>query len=106
MSYRAPVKEMTFYLDNVLDAGRISETDKFAEATGDMTEAILGEAARLSEEILAPLNVAGDLHPARLEMVLRDVRPDLVRAIKRLPRVAGLVWLAILNLAVWDCRWR
>lgn len=67
MSYRAPVKEMTFYLDNVLDAGRISETEKFAEATGDMTEAILGEAARLSEEILAPLNVAGDLHPARLE---------------------------------------
>lgn len=67
MSYRAPVKEMTFYLDNVLDAGRISETEKFAEASGDMTEAILGEAARLSEEILAPLNVAGDLHPARLE---------------------------------------
>ena len=67
MSYRAPVKEMTFYLDNVLDAGRISETEKFAEATADMTEAILGEAARLSEEVLAPLNVAGDLHPAHLE---------------------------------------
>lgn len=67
MSYRAPVKEMTFYLDKVLDAGRISGTEKFAEATADMTEAILGEAARLSEEILAPLNVVGDLHPARLE---------------------------------------
>jgi len=67
MSYRAPVKEMTFYLEKVLDAGRISETEKFAEATGEMTEAILGEAARLAEEILAPLNVAGDLHPAHLE---------------------------------------
>ena len=67
MSYRAPLKEMTFYLDNVLDAGRISASERFADATGDMIEAILGEAARLSEEILAPLNVAGDLHPAYLE---------------------------------------
>ena len=67
MPYRAPVKEMTFYLENVLDAGRISETEKFAEATSDMIDAILGEAAKLSEEILAPLNVAGDLHPAYLE---------------------------------------
>ena len=67
MSYRAPVKEMTFYLGHVLDAGRISQTEKFAEATAEMSEAIFGEAARLSEEILAPLNVAGDLHPAYLE---------------------------------------
>ena len=67
MAYRAPVNEMMFYLEKVLDSGRISSTEKFAEATGEMTEAILGEAARLSEEILAPLNVAGDLHPAKLE---------------------------------------
>ena len=67
MSYRAPVKEMTFYLENVLNAGRISQTERFAEATAEMTEAILGEAARMSEDILAPLNVAGDLHPAKLE---------------------------------------
>ena len=32
---------MTFYLDNVLNAGRIADTQRFAEATPDMTEAIL-----------------------------------------------------------------
>ncbi|PCJ76235.1 MAG: acyl-CoA dehydrogenase [Rhodobacteraceae bacterium] len=67
MSYRAPIKEMAFYLDNVLNAGRLSGTERFAEATSEMTEAILGEAARMAEDILAPLNVAGDLHPAKLE---------------------------------------
>ena len=67
MPYRAPIKEMAFYLDNVLDAGRLSSTERFSEATSEMTEAILGEAARMAEDILAPLNVAGDLHPAKLE---------------------------------------
>ncbi|OUS07165.1 acyl-CoA dehydrogenase [Rhodobacterales bacterium 52_120_T64] len=67
MSYRAPIKEMAFCLNNVLDAGRLSGTDKFAEATTEMTEAILGEAARMSEDVLAPLNVTGDLYPAKLD---------------------------------------
>ncbi|MEO1919177.1 MAG: acyl-CoA dehydrogenase [Paracoccaceae bacterium] len=66
MTYRAPVKEILFYLTEVLDAGRISQTERFAAATGDMIKAILGEAARMSEEVLAPLNVPGDLHPAKL----------------------------------------
>ncbi len=66
MAYKAPVKEILFYLDHVLEAGRVAETERFAEATPDMVEAILGEAARMAEEVLAPLNVAGDLHPARL----------------------------------------
>jgi len=67
MSYRAPVGEMTFYLDNVLDAARIGATEMFAEATSDMTEAILGEAAKLAEGVLAPLNVVGDMQPAEIE---------------------------------------
>ncbi|QHQ33772.1 acyl-CoA dehydrogenase [Algicella marina] len=67
MQYRAPVREMQFYLEHVLGAGRLAETDRFAEATGEMTEAILTEAARLAEGVLAPLNRAGDETPARLE---------------------------------------
>ncbi|WP_111429845.1 acyl-CoA dehydrogenase [Rhodobacteraceae bacterium DSL-40] len=67
MSYRAPVTEMRFLLDHVLGAGRLAETERFAEATGDMVDAILNEAARLAEDVLAPLRRAGDLEPARLE---------------------------------------
>ncbi len=67
MTYRAPVREMRFYLDNVLRANRLAETERFSEATPDTADAILTEAARLAEDVLAALNRAGDLHPAHLE---------------------------------------
>ncbi len=67
MAYKAPVGEILFYLEHVLDAGRVSATDRYAEATPDMMAAILEEAARMAQDVLVPLNVAGDLHPARLE---------------------------------------
>ena len=67
MPYRAPVGEMRFLLEQVLGAGRLAETDRFAEATPETIEAVLGEAAQLAEEVLAPLRRAGDLDGARLE---------------------------------------
>jgi len=67
MSYRAPVGDMRFLLEHVIGAGRLAETERFAEATPDTAEAILSEAAKLAEEVLAPLRRAGDLTPAALE---------------------------------------
>ncbi|MEO1137968.1 MAG: acyl-CoA dehydrogenase [Pseudomonadota bacterium] len=67
MPYRAPVEDFQFLFDHVVDLDRITATDRFAEATTDVTNAILTEAGRLSEEVLSPLQRVGDLHPARLE---------------------------------------
>ncbi len=67
MPYRAPVADVRFLLDHVAGYPAVAATDRFAEATPDMTDAILTEAARLCEDVLAPLNRAGDTHPARLE---------------------------------------
>ena len=61
MTYRAPVAEMRFLLEHVLGAGRLAETERFAEATPETVEAVLAEAARLAEDVLAPLRRAGDL---------------------------------------------
>ena len=61
MPYRAPVAEMRFLLEQVLDAGRLAATDRFADATPDTIEAILGEAAKLAEGVLAPLRRSGDI---------------------------------------------
>ena len=66
MSYRAPVAEMRFLIDAVLGGGRLAETGRFAEATPETVEAVLSGAARLAEEVMAPLRRAGDLEPARL----------------------------------------
>ncbi len=67
MPYRAPLAEFAFLFDHVVGLDQVSATDRFAEASRDVTDAILAEAGRLCEEILAPLQRPGDLQPARLE---------------------------------------
>ncbi|MDA3859383.1 MAG: acyl-CoA dehydrogenase family protein, partial [Roseovarius sp.] len=67
MPYRAPVEEYQFLFDHVVDLEKVAATDRFAEATPDMTAAILAEAGRLCQDVLYPLQRPGDLHPAHLE---------------------------------------
>ena len=67
MPVRAPVADFRFLLSHVTGFARVTETTRFAEATDDMVEAILASAARLSEQVLAPLQRVGDTHPARLD---------------------------------------
>jgi len=67
MPYRAPVSEFLFCLDHVVGFDRVAATERFADATPDTVAAMLTEAGRICEEVLAPLNRVGDLNPARLE---------------------------------------
>jgi acyl-CoA dehydrogenase len=67
MPYRAPLSDFRLLLSPVTGFPAVVATDRFADATPDMVEAILTEAARLCEETLAPLQRVGDKHPAHLE---------------------------------------
>ena len=67
MTYRAPINDFKFIFENVIGLNRLEETEKFAEATSDLTDAILTEAGKLSEQVLAPLQRNGDLKGAFLE---------------------------------------
>ncbi len=67
MSFRAPVSDHQFIMKNVVGFDAVAATERFAEATPDMTDAILLEAGRMCDDVLAPLNRNGDLEPARLE---------------------------------------
>jgi len=67
MPYRAPLHDYRFLMENVVGFAQVAATEKFAEATPDLIEAILTEAAKMCEGVLAPLNRSGDLHPAHLE---------------------------------------
>ena len=58
--YRAPVDEVLFLLQNVFHWDRHADLPGFADATLDVVEAILIEAAKLSEEVLQPVNLSGD----------------------------------------------
>ncbi|MCB2138650.1 MAG: acyl-CoA dehydrogenase family protein, partial [Rhodobacteraceae bacterium] len=67
MPYRAPADDIRFILDKVVPVAPLSATDRFAEATPDLIDAMLVEGARLCDEVLAPLQRAGDTDPPRLE---------------------------------------
>lgn len=67
MPYRAPVSDYRFLMENVVGFAQVTATARFAEATPDMADAILTEAAKMCEEVLYPLNRSGDLHPAHLD---------------------------------------
>ena len=67
MPYRAPAADHRFILDHIVDYAQVAATTRFADATPDTVAAILTEAAKLCDDVLAPLNRGGDLTPARLE---------------------------------------
>ena len=58
--YDAPLKDMSFVLNEVLNVGQLSNYEKFAEADADILSAILEEGNKFSREVLAPLNIVGD----------------------------------------------
>ena len=63
--YKAPVDEVTFLLRDVFHLDRYNNLPGFAEATPDLVEAVLGEAAKFSEAVLMPLNRVGDQEGCR-----------------------------------------
>ncbi len=67
MPYKAPVSELDFILTHVVGFDRVTATDKFRDATPDVVTAMLREAGKICESVLAPLNPAGDANPAVLE---------------------------------------
>ena len=64
--YRAPVKDMRFVMDELAGFKELSQFPEFAEATPDLADAVLEEAARFTGEVLAPLNHSGDKQGCKL----------------------------------------
>lgn len=62
--YRAPIREMRFWLDLRLQGGRSMPV--YAEVSADLLDGVLEEAARLAEEVLDPLYRLGDERGAEI----------------------------------------
>jgi len=59
-TYKVPLKDMRFVLNEVIDVSRVSALPGYAEATPDLIDAILEEGAKLCENVLFPINRSGD----------------------------------------------
>jgi alkylation response protein AidB-like acyl-CoA dehydrogenase len=65
MTYRAPIKDMLFDMQALAGLQTLSEQiPAFADHGLDTAQAVLEEAAKLNEDVIAPLNVEGDRHPS------------------------------------------
>ena len=67
MPYQAPVREYQFIFDQVVPLAPVVANECFSEATQDLTDAVLNECGKMCEEVMAPLQRPGDMHPAKLE---------------------------------------
>ena len=59
-SYKAPLDDIRFALFDVLDSEKTFARLGFADANRELVDAVIDEAARFSETVLAPLNKVGD----------------------------------------------
>ncbi|NNL17200.1 MAG: acyl-CoA dehydrogenase [Boseongicola sp.] len=80
MSFRSPVSDVEFVLSAVAGYDDIVRTERFADAGFDTVAAVLGEAGKLCDDVLAPLHRASDLHPAHLENGVVHVTPGFETA--------------------------
>jgi alkylation response protein AidB-like acyl-CoA dehydrogenase len=64
MSYVAPVKDMMFNIEHLAKIAQIAQIPGFEDAGLDTAQAVLDEAAKFNEGVLAPLNWEGDKNPS------------------------------------------
>jgi alkylation response protein AidB-like acyl-CoA dehydrogenase len=93
--YKAPVNDTLFILNDVLSLERYNNLPGFADATGDMVEAIAGEAAKLAEEVLFPVNLSGDQEGCKRADDATVTTPKGFRQAYDLYRQGGWIGLAV-----------
>ncbi|MCH9798078.1 MAG: acyl-CoA dehydrogenase N-terminal domain-containing protein, partial [Gammaproteobacteria bacterium] len=65
--YKAPVEDIKFLFDHVLNFQEISKLSGYEDASPDIVEAILEQAAKFYEQVLSPTNKIADYQSSRLE---------------------------------------
>ena len=64
MSYTAPLKDMLFNIKHLARIDEIAKLPGFEDAGYDTAQAVLEEAAKFNQQVVAPLNVDGDKNPS------------------------------------------
>jgi alkylation response protein AidB-like acyl-CoA dehydrogenase len=63
-TYRAPVREVRFVMEELLGTGRLLATSALGDYSDELGQSVLEEAGRFAENVLDPLNRPGDVEGA------------------------------------------
>ena len=68
MTYVAPVKDMLFVMNELAGLSEVVSYPQYEQAGADvdLAPAILEEAAKFTQDVIAPLNWPGDQNPSAL----------------------------------------
>ncbi|MBE1237466.1 acyl-CoA dehydrogenase C-terminal domain-containing protein [Phaeovibrio sulfidiphilus] len=66
-AYKAPLRDMRYLLHDVFQGANLASLPGFEEFTPDLLDAVLDEAAKITENVLHPLNRSGDEEGCRIE---------------------------------------
>jgi len=85
MSYTAPVKDMLFVMNELAGLNQVLELPAYQEAgvDTDTAAAILEEAAKFNQDIIAPLNWTGDQQPSSWKDGVVTTTPGFKEALKQ-----------------------
>ena len=106
-SYKnAPLEDVGFLLNDVFHFDNYNNLRGFSDASADVREAIIDEAAKLTEQVLQPLGRVGDLEGCtRHDDVAGSPRPRVSRRrTSRSPKAAGSGCRRRWNMAARACR--
>jgi alkylation response protein AidB-like acyl-CoA dehydrogenase len=71
--YRIPRDNMNFILFDVLGSQCLANTEKFADSSEEIMQAVIDEAAKLAENVLLPINEIGDRQGATFDPEAKTV---------------------------------
>jgi len=73
-TYKAPLRDIRFALFDVIGAEQLYARLGIENASRDLVDAVLDEAARFTETVLAPLNAGSDEHGCEFDPATGEVR--------------------------------
>ena len=83
MTYVAPVKDMLFAMEHLAGIDQVAQIPGFEDAGLETAQAVLEECARFNQEVVAPLNVPGDLNPSSFKDGVVTTTPGFKEAFKQ-----------------------
>ncbi|MGV6801324.1 MAG: acyl-CoA dehydrogenase [bacterium] len=84
MTFHAPTRDIEFALQHMAGFDKLQNLDPDQDISDDLVAAILEEAGKLADHVIAPVNKAGDLHGVKLENGVVRITPEFHKAYRQM----------------------